>query len=154
MHTKKVILVSIILRRGSFSRFLKILKDSRNMKKKDKIFILSKLPLPLGANNLIFWHFLTCCYCKKKIIKNIDWRTIDIAINRNWNINRTWSVSVISNIKMAIWNYHQYYKMKWWASYYQQVLKEPISIKRKLINKRTEIFLSQIKEDMDTINIL
>ena len=118
MHTKKVILVSIILRRGSFSRFLKKLKDSRNMKKKDKIFILSKLSLPLGANNLIFWHFLTCCYCKKKkIIKNIDWRTIHIAINRNWNINRTWSVSVISNIKMVIWNYHQYYKMKWWASW-------------------------------------
>ena len=49
MNTKKAILVRIILRRGSFFRFLKRLKESRSMKKKDKIFILSKFLLPLGA---------------------------------------------------------------------------------------------------------
>ena len=57
MHTKKAILVRIILRRGSFFRFLKRLKESRNMKKTDKIFILSVFPQALGANKLVFLIF-------------------------------------------------------------------------------------------------
>ena len=59
------------------------------MKKKDKIFALSKLLLPLGANKLIFWYFQPAATVKTKIkvfIKNIDCSTIDIAIS---NINRT-----------------------------------------------------------------
>ena len=54
MPTKKVILVRIILRQGLFFRFLKKLKESRNMKKKDNIFILSELLQAFGANKLIF----------------------------------------------------------------------------------------------------
>ena len=36
----------------------------------------------------------------------------------------------------------------------QNFSKKPISIKRKLINRRAEIFLSQIKGNIETINIL
>ena len=59
MHTKKPILVRIILRQGSFFYFLKKLKESRNMKKKEKIFIVSELLLTLGASKLSCWYFLT-----------------------------------------------------------------------------------------------
>ena len=54
MHTKKAILAKIILRQGSFFCFFKKLKESINLKKKDKIFILSELLLPVGANELVF----------------------------------------------------------------------------------------------------
>ena len=69
MHTKKAMLVKIILSRGLVLRFLKKLIENRNMKKKYKVFILSELLLPpFGANKLIFLYFLTykaaCCYCK------------------------------------------------------------------------------------------
>ena len=78
MHTKKAILVRIILRQGSFFRFLKRLKESRNMKKKDKIFILSEFLLPCQqVIFLIFPDIITqsTAIVKTKIevfIKNID----------------------------------------------------------------------------------
>ena len=89
MHTKKAILVRIILRQRSFFYFLKKLKEIRNMKKKDEIFILSELLLFLGINKLIFLYFLTsrqpAAIVKTKVevfIKNFDRKTIDVAINR------------------------------------------------------------------------
>ena len=51
----------------TFFPFSQKIKESRNMKKKDKIFALSKLLLPLGANKLIFWYFQPAATVKTKI---------------------------------------------------------------------------------------
>ena len=52
-------LFRIILKRWSFFRILKKLKGISNMKKKEELFILSELLLPLCPNKWIFWYFLT-----------------------------------------------------------------------------------------------
>ena len=77
MHIKNAILVRIILRGGSFFRFLKNLKENRNMNKKEKIFILPEFLPALGANFLIFPDLIrqSAAIVKTKIeafIKNID----------------------------------------------------------------------------------
>ena len=66
MRTKKAILVRIILSEGSFFRFLKRLKESRNMKKKDDCWSdrtyvnLSVFSAPFSSRNLkvFFWNWL------------------------------------------------------------------------------------------------
>ena len=77
MHTKKAILVRIILRRGSFFHFLKRLKERRNVKKGQDIHILRITFGCQQVNFLIFPDIITqsTAIVKTKIevfIKNID----------------------------------------------------------------------------------
>ena len=66
--------------------FLKKLKEIRNMKKNDEIFILLELLLTLGVNKLVFLIFLNLIRKPAAIIKTkieVFIKNIDIAINRN-----------------------------------------------------------------------
>ena len=57
MHIKNVTLVRIILRGESFFRFLKKLKESRNMKKNGKDIHIARIATSFGCQQVNFFMF-------------------------------------------------------------------------------------------------